>query len=188
MTFYQGLAVTLLKVWSAIVMVEGAYRAIALTMNWAFLGAEGSKHYLLLSVISALLFLATGIALWFAAEPLGKSIGCRVRPEPRIEIDVDALAVLGVFLVGVYFLTSKTPQAVSQTVAIFHQTNARPDAARFNGPTVVSGYEWAKFVSAWSSVIIALFITAKPRGVARMFGWLRSAGQRAPDSEKDAES
>lgn len=176
MTFYQGLATVLLKVWAAGslifgILYLGSFGLMLLDpSNWT----QPNTTWQFTNVAIYALQFGVGVALWFAARPLGKSIGraAAPAPNPQLGIDAEMLVVVGSFLIGINFLVEYGPRAVMGTVSTLYENMKRAD----HEPPFSGGHVVRDLAGPWAIVVAACLLAFGARGMGRLFGWLRQAG------------
>lgn len=89
-------------------------------------------------------------------------------------------------MIGFYFFVEHAPDALTQTLAYLYKIAKQTDAERLAGGFVFSRVDWAHFASEWATMLAALALILRARGVGRLFAWLREAGLRKPETAEEA--
>lgn len=181
MTFYQGLAIVLLRVYAFTWIVGGAYRFLVPVL-WNLLDKQAfaqTKSYYLFNTSSFALYLTLGIVVWFAAAPLGKRIGRQIPETAAPEISGDALVAIGSFLIGLYFFIEYGAKALGATTTLAIEMAKQTDAERLAQAPILMANDWANLAGNWAIAVLALVLAFRAQGVAHLFGWLRRTGQGA---------
>ncbi len=187
MTFYQGLAVVLVKFWAATWIAWGLVSLLSIGIPELF--AEERSQYVVEMVAPLASSLLIGVLAWGCARPLGTRIGGLVTaPEPTLGIGVNEFVGIGVFLIGLYTFASYAPDALVAAIGWFIAVAKQTDAQRLAGESAHALYDWARLAGKWAAVFFALVLMLRVRDLVRLFGWLREAGLLKPASVDEQES
>lgn len=181
MSFYQGLATVLLRVFAATVIVQWLGLTVSLSVSWMgappVQGGDAAPFYWA-AISSYAVYSLLGFALWFLAAPIGRRLGAGFSaPAPNLAHSSEALVRIGSFLIGLYFLIEYSAKLVVTGAGILIKNAQLDDYERLYRSPGISDYEWSQLAQYSAIVIPALGLTLGVRGVAKLFSWLRTAGQ-----------
>jgi hypothetical protein len=187
MTFYQGLATVLLRVWAAVYLIESVGAFASLGIGWVTQPTdsdESLRSYYVTNLMSYAVYFVVGTALWILAPHAGRLVSAAIPTgAPSSSIDNKRIIEIGAFLIGVYFLAVNAPQALAESIEVFIKAAKETDAERLAGGGARYFVQWGTLGQHWAAVIVALVIGLRARDFAKLFSWLRSAGRYR---EKDA--
>lgn len=191
MTFYQGLATVLLRVWAAVYLIESLGAFASLGIGWVTGPIDPDKsmrtYYFTLLINYAAYFLI-GAAVWILAPRAGRLIGAAIPAgAPSLSIDNERIIEIGAFLIGLYFFAEYAPQALAESIRVLMMAAEETDAERLAGGSDRYFVRWGMLGQHWTAVIVALVIGLRARDFAKLFSWLRSAGQY-PDKDASEKS
>lgn len=191
MTFYQGLATVLIRVFAATVIVQWLGLTVSLSVNWmGVLQAQGSDvaPFYWAAISSYTIYSLLGFALWFFAVPIGRRLGGGLStPAANLGLDSEALVKVGSFLIGLYFLIEYSARLAVTGAGIFIKNAKFDDYERLSGGRSISDHEWSQLAQYSIIVIASLLLALGAGGAAKLFSWLRSAGQY-PDKDASEKS
>jgi len=95
----------------------------------------------------------------------------------NVSVSADDIVMIGSFLIGGYYLIELGPSLIAQGISLFFEmTKADPSAPSHLGARVVQKNDIVGLLSTIVTVVVALFLTFRPRMLATMFLSLRSTG------------
>ncbi len=180
MTPIEAIGTLLIRLWAAATVIFN------LPLVFLYVSASNDSDdqidlYITMYYPGMVLF---GLILWVYAAKIAKVFSPKMH-EHGIELAFNPtdLVTIGSFLIGLSYLVDPFPTALIQTFSLIYQFSQ--DDGHFRD------FSWdiTKLIEQWVIALVALGLTLRPRDIARMFMWLRSAGPRtitdAP--EKDGE-
>lgn len=178
MTFYQGLATVLLRVWATLTFVSGlqglGVRAFGTFLVLTSTSETDAYIWLMEAYYSASIGVA--ILIWIFAGALARRIspGEAIAGRAPPVIDAALLSAIGAFLVGLYVLTRSLSDTLVHTYTVMSQRNSETALA---GAPIMRPHEFLQLLGQWLAIFIAFaLIVISPR-LGKLFSWLRSAGQ-----------
>lgn len=170
MTGLQAICVLLIRLWAAGIIVS-----YLLVYSVWFLSAligeneEGMTGLLLGGAI----WIAASLAAWVLAPRLSRLFVPPGASETlKFSLSVADFVAAGSFLIGGFYLVDLVPQFVAALGEIFVTLAGRDD----DSAPEIDRFQWTRLLSAALTVLVALFLTFRPRQIARMFASLRHAG------------
>lgn len=170
MTGLQAICILLIRLWAAGVIISyllgyAYWFMSALTGN----DQEGLSDLL----INAAIWISGALAGWCLAPPLSRLVVPRAASDNlQITMGAEDFVAVGSFLIGGVFLVRTAPDLLAVLVNILGSFATRETDA----PPPDIHYQSRQLISAVVTVAVALFLTFKPRDIAKMFVWLRRAG------------
>ncbi len=132
----------------------------------------------------------SGVFIWVFSNTLAQHV-YSARSGDRVDINVSAetLIAIGSFLIGVYYLAQYGPQLIVRlltTIIVYTRKTAINEYQPF-GPVQIP-VSWEQIALEFAIVLTALTLFLKPAYLARIFNWLRNAGQYEEKSQTPAHS
>lgn len=184
MTFYQGLATVLLRVWAATMLIESIRWVMDFGISWTSQSDSATpetSQYLLGALASGATYLAVAVVIWICARPIGRWVGSAIAvAEPVVTFSAGQIVAVGSFLIGVFFVVEYAPQAAMDTVISLAKHARTSDAERLYGSSV-DLYNLRQLTKNWAVVIAALALAFRARDIGRLFAWLRETGLSKPE-------
>lgn len=124
------------------------------------------------------IWLVIAILVWFLAPFIGKRLLTAEAVDQSISFSIgpEDLVRLGSFLIGAYFVVDVAPAFVGYAISAI--SNAGVD--QFGQPKALS-YDVSNFTAAGVKLFIALVLMLSPRGLAKLFSSMRTAGLSSPE-------
>ncbi len=170
MTGIQAIGVLMIRLWAAVVII-GQFLSSISTLFLA--SAGGSDESFVAFFLASFLWSLAAIAAWLLAPRLSRAFVPEAAPDNlKIIMGVEDFVAAGSFLIGGFFLVRTAPDLVTALVDILGSFLTRETDA----PPANIGYQWRELGSAVLIFAIALFLTFRPREIAKMFGSLQQAG------------
>lgn len=170
MTGLQAICMLMIRLWAAGVIIS----ILSGYMYW-FLsaligdGEEGSTG----PILDGAIWIAAAITALVLAPRLARLLAPpTARESVRFAFSIDDFVSAGSFLVGGFYLVELGPQFVASLGEILSTLAIRED----DETPVISKIQWSRFLSAALTAAIALFLTFRPREIAKMFQSLQRAG------------
>lgn len=166
MSLAQILGILFIRVWAAYLMVSATTYSIPLIFG----GVHTDEiRYLVLVYVT---WLTLGAAAWAFARPITHIVApIREAGEADPPKSTEDFVALGSFLIGLFHITTQAPHAISETINAIYVLSRREPGAPPSWPIHVDD-----IATAWLVTLVALFLTFRPRQIARLFAYVRTAG------------
>ncbi|GJL95860.1 MAG: hypothetical protein DHS20C05_22650 [Hyphococcus sp.] len=179
MTPVHAILIVIIRLWAAGVIITSSLHLSI----WPFLDtgeANDPSNYAFLTFLNAGIWVCLGFAAWIFAPDFAKAVYKPTDEDPKVSINIDAetLVQIGSFLIGGFYLIQYLPQLFVDFGRWFAYLAAQDPAAENQG----EGFK--QYIINWRTttthiliVIIASFMALRSAYLAKLFTWLRSAGQ-----------
>jgi len=179
MTPVHAIMVLIIRLWAAGVIISMITSAPTYLI---FSGVNYSdRNYILIAItiLQLIVWLAAGVTAWVVAPKLARLVYPAASDrDVSIDVDADRLVMIGSFLIGGYYLVQYVPQLLISLGTVLIEIGQREsEAAGQLGKTRVHAYSVRSFFTDASIIVAASWMAFKPAHIARVFSWLRSAGQ-----------
>ncbi len=178
MTPIHAVLIVIIRLWAAGFIVSGLL-IIAEVPFYLFEESEGFVIFQPRDYLTAGAWLFVGLVAWIAASSLAR----RVYPKPaetefKISVSAELLVAIGSFLIGGFYLAKHGPSLLVDLAWWFIQL-AGEDPMEDGSLGTVRHYiiEWRSTISNLLVVVVATWMTLRPAWFAKIFNWLRTAGQ-----------
>lgn len=127
------------------------------------------------------IWLAAGATAWFAAPAMAR-VAYKPNIDERLLFNIEApmLISVGSFLLGFYLLAEHLP-ALFAGIFSFLMIAPNQSGNLLSGPYVLDS---ARLISRLVIVIAGCWMAFRPADLAKLFSWLRSVGQYAPEANQ----
>lgn len=166
------IVILLLRLWALYTIATNVLYGIQFLV-WQWSGEElgeavSTRYYAFGSI-----YVALGLLVWFLARRLSYVIvpeRFAASTSDMAPVAAEDLVGIGSFLIGIFQLSSKLPSLATHFVTLIDrlQTNATHQFPQGDVLPFV-----ANVVADTGVIAIALFLTFRPRGIARLFAFLR---------------
>ncbi len=190
MTPVHAIMILIIRLWAADAIIS----MIVIIPNFLlYSGSYYSEQNVVLmatSFLHVIAWLAVGVTAWVVAPKLARLVYPAVSDrDVKIEVDAKQLVMIGSFLIGGYYLVQYVPQMIVSLGAVLIEIR-HAEPVPFGEPQkkLVTTYSAQEFYTDASVIVVASWMAFRPAHIARIFSWLRSAGQyeaRRNKLEKD---
>jgi hypothetical protein len=170
MTGLQAICVLMIRLWAAGIIVS-----FLLGFTSWFLSAliGDNEQELAGPILEGAIWIAAALAAWVLAPRLpGFFVPPGASANLQFSLGVGDIVAAGSFLIGGFYLVDLVPQLVAALGEVFVTLAGRDD----DFAPAIDRFQWTRVLSTALTVAVALFLTLKPREIARMFASLRHAG------------
>jgi hypothetical protein len=170
MTGVEAIGVLIIRLWAAshvLTYLSGAGL-------WFLQAANGEAEQNLSDLLGEAAIWLTPVIIAFVLAPrIVKLMAPRGAPDAvKFDINAEDFISAGTFLIGLFFMLRLGPDLLAALINVVSQFVIRQDDA---APSVIS-YDGHRLLAAGITFAAALFLTFRPREIARLFSWLRQAG------------
>lgn len=183
MTAVHAILILIIRLWAAYIIMSVLsaflfYSYEALTAN----PDDPDASHFLDAAIYQFVWLAAGLAAWFAAEPIVRRLYTEEAPATKdIKLDPVLLISIGGFLIGCFFLVQYLPSLVLRLGELLADIASREQ----HDPPVQFRFHLQTLIGPLGTVLVAAWMAFRPADLARMFMRLRRAGLSRRDFEAD---
>ena len=184
MNSIHAILIVIIRLWAASSLLT-AISSIAAILVSIFQRATYSEFdsqaevYFIASYGTSLFWMIAGAVAWIAAPWIARKIYKVEEERIQLSVSAETLAAIGGFLIGGFILTVYLPQLFMDiSWWIFYLAVEQP-AIENDVPMVRPRYllEWRSTISNLLTVLIGAWMALRPSYIARIFSWLRHAGQ-----------
>ncbi len=120
-----------------------------------------------------------GVAGWRLAPKLARLVyKPQGQSDNQVNVDAETLVAAGGFLIGSYYLVQYVPQLIGQVGAMMIENSKQDPAAPYElGNLRSQSVNFRQLATDIMVIAAASFMAFRPCYLARVFSWLRSAGQ-----------
>ena len=171
MNGFQALAVLMIRLWAIGAIVGGVSEMVG--MAWYSPDDGGDDRYYYYSLTDGAVWTALGLAAWFFAAAFAvRAVPPTHADDLKVSINADDLASLGSFLIGGFYVVEYLPKFAAVIVRAF----ITAAGASAYGPVNLDQIIGEEFYADLVLLVVAMFLTFRPRVIANMFAALRVVG------------
>ncbi|MFN0022367.1 MAG: hypothetical protein ACKVS5_00545 [Parvularculaceae bacterium] len=170
MTGLQAIGVLIIRLWAATVVMSAV---ASLTVLVSIYTTYDNRADIDASLIENGLWLGASLAAWAVAPKLSSVLVPRAAPDSmQITIGAEEFVAIGSFLIGANYLVEIIPDLIASVGNFLWPFIDREND---EGPSLYA-IHWQSLFANLLTFAAALFLTLRPREIARMFASLRQAG------------
>ncbi|MEM8771731.1 MAG: hypothetical protein AAGD92_08785 [Pseudomonadota bacterium] len=185
MTPVHAIIIVIIRLWAA-ASILGGISSVSYILGGIFQRISGPDiqiqpdTYYVVHLVTPIVWFIAGFIAWFAAPWLSRRIYPTVESNNvRIDIKAETLIAIGGFLIGGFYLAKHGPQLLVDLAWWFAHLakEETPDANQLAGSGRRFVMNWQNTISNLLIVVVAVWMMFRPSYLARIFNWLRNAGQ-----------
>ena len=186
MTPVHAILIVIIRLWAAgtiIGMIAGAPLSIIAVLSETRPTDADSVLYF----VNWLVWLIAGVVGWFAAPWLSRRVySARSDVGLNIKVSAETLVAIGSFLIGAFYLVQYGPRLAVELISIFLEFRREFASNEYRplGPVTVQ-VDWTNITHSAAASIVAAVMALRPAYLARIFNWLRNAGQYEDQEGKE---
>jgi len=184
LTAVHAILIVIIRVWAASALLSGIATfsqllALLLQNTTQADGEFQTDIYFVLSYGTSLFWIVAGAGAWIAAPWFARKIYPVIDEGIQINVSAETLVAIGGFLIGGFILITFLPRLfidIGWWISYLAEEKSINESELISsGPRFL--LEWRSTISNLVTVLIAAWMALRPSDIARIFSWLRHAGQ-----------
>lgn len=178
MTPVNAILALIVRLWAAGVLLSSTITVLHFPV---FFGAEWAalNSYDIRNFTSTVFMFFVGVAVWIFAPRIAKSVHVSDHDDGiRMDVSADTLIMIGSFLIGLFYLVQHVPVLLLD-IGYMSVDIIQHDSSITSARTDLQLERWnvERALRGAGIIFVASWMAFRPSHLARVFSWLRSAGQ-----------